>query len=276
MDVKESMRRNYGWFDPVPALGRQSSIFRLGPNMLLANRITAIGSHWTFIAPGSIAAVVLVHSAFGFHPSFEGLYLLPALVAVRLRSVMSTLLVLAMSAVAATVVAPQGFTLEGLLIRLAIFGIVGSLLRMVLTDRSVDAPATNDTVTPAPQPERQMVAVVVDCQGFETLDEYYGTGAGEHVAGMLANVLKNETRESDMICRQGPHEYVVVLPDVDRSEATMLMDRVQERFSRMVSDAGYECNISFGCSPVETEQDRLSEPFDTEKPPSWWERAYLN
>jgi diguanylate cyclase (GGDEF)-like protein len=229
------------------------------------------------LAVGSVALVVAVQQIFHGHPATEVLYLLPAWMAYRAGGRAQGAFVLGLAAFAATAIATDGFSVASLLLRATAYFAVATAI--VLTS---ERPKTKDSSERASawdalgQDSRQMVAVMVDCEGFLSLDEYYGNGAGDHVVAMLMRALHQETRESDMVARLGSTEFVLVLADVNAMGASAVMERVQARFEQSVMDAGYECTISFGCSPVATEsqtiQDILSQT-DSNRSSS---QAYLN
>jgi len=96
--------------------------------------------------------------------------------------------------------------------------------------------------------DRGASAVVIDCEGFASLDETYGMGASLHVFDLLHSAIRMETREDDLVVHSHGQELVLVLDGSSPAIAQVVMDRVERRFSGWLADAGYECNLSVGLS----------------------------
>ena len=93
-------------------------------------------------------------------------------------------------------------------------------------------------------------AVVVDCEGFSSLDDSYGPGSSDHVFGMLHRAMKMETRDNDLVVHSQGQELVLVLDGSSPEIAQSVMERVERRFAGWLADAGYECNLSVGLADM--------------------------
>lgn len=89
-------------------------------------------------------------------------------------------------------------------------------------------------------------AVVVDCDGFASLDETYGPGASVHAFSLLRRALETETRGTDLVVQTDGQELILVLEGSSPAVAQTVMARVETRFSQWLADAGYDCNLSVG------------------------------
>ena len=94
--------------------------------------------------------------------------------------------------------------------------------------------------------DAQASAVSIDCEGFSALDKTYGNGAGDHAYRLLRRALETEKRDSDLMVHCEGRELVLVIDGSSPSTACATMARVERRFSRWLSDAGYECDLSVG------------------------------
>jgi diguanylate cyclase (GGDEF)-like protein len=95
---------------------------------------------------------------------------------------------------------------------------------------------------------------VVDCDGFSSLDESYGSGAGDHVFKLLHRALKVETRDSDLVVRAQDQELILILEGSSPEVAKSVMQRVERRFAGWLTDAGYECNLSVGLANMDEDE----------------------
>ncbi|RYG25264.1 diguanylate cyclase [bacterium] len=100
-------------------------------------------------------------------------------------------------------------------------------------------------------------AVVVDCEGFSSLDDSYGPGASDHVFKMLRRALETETRSTDLVVHAQGQELILVLEGSSPEVARAVMERVERRFSSWLQDAGYECNLSVGLSNMDNDEEEF-------------------
>ncbi len=94
-------------------------------------------------------------------------------------------------------------------------------------------------------------AVAIDCEGFASLDERYGPGAGDHVFRLLRKALEVETRNTDLVVHVQEQELILVLDGSRPEVARRVMERVESRFSAWLDNAGYECNLSVGLANMD-------------------------
>lgn len=68
--------------------------------------------------------------------------------------------------------------------------------------------------------EQQPLAIVMmDIDFFKKVNDQHGHTAGDEVLKVLANLIRNEARESDIICRYGGEEFLAVMPNMSASQA---------------------------------------------------------
>jgi diguanylate cyclase (GGDEF)-like protein/PAS domain S-box-containing protein len=70
-----------------------------------------------------------------------------------------------------------------------------------------------------------LTVVMLDLDHFKMVNDTYGHAAGDEVLKAVANLLTEKGRESDIICRYGGEEFVVVLP---RLSPVRAISRVEE------------------------------------------------
>jgi|GEM_PF-1053798 len=67
----------------------------------------------------------------------------------------------------------------------------------------------------------ELAVLIIDVDHFKKFNDTYGHDAGDHVLQCVARVLEQRVRQSDVVCRLGGEEFVVVLPDANRDNAVM-------------------------------------------------------
>jgi diguanylate cyclase (GGDEF)-like protein len=84
--------------------------------------------------------------------------------------------------------------------------------------------------------ERQTLSVLfLDLDRFKELNDRLGHEAGDTALRVLANVMREELREQDLIGRYGGEEFVVALPGADRAHAARVAERIRQRLQDLAS-----------------------------------------
>jgi diguanylate cyclase (GGDEF)-like protein len=65
----------------------------------------------------------------------------------------------------------------------------------------------------------QFSLVMMDIDHFKRYNDAYGHEAGDRILQKLADILRAQFRESDIICRYGGEEFLVLLPDIGLEDA---------------------------------------------------------
>ena len=83
--------------------------------------------------------------------------------------------------------------------------------------------------------ERQTAALVfVDLDDFKRVNDTYGHRAGDALLVQVADEFRSVLRASDIICRMGGDEFLVLLPRLGREEALELAERLCQSISNRV------------------------------------------
>jgi diguanylate cyclase (GGDEF)-like protein len=86
------------------------------------------------------------------------------------------------------------------------------------------------------------VAVLfVDLDKFKPVNDVHGHAAGNLILRNVARILEDATRSTDIVCRYGGDEFVVILVNPDRDGAGRLAEQIRERVSdmRVTTAEGY-------------------------------------
>ena len=118
-------------------------------------------------------------------------------------------------------------------------------------------------ITRAKRGATRLVVLYVDIDDFKAVNDARGHQKGDEALRLLADVLKETGRESDIVARLGGDEFCVVLPGVDHEGASEYC----ERFTRALRERDPSLAVSIGVShagPLEFEEpEKLLHAADT-------------
>lgn len=103
--------------------------------------------------------------------------------------------------------------------------------------------------------------VFVDCNKFKLINDTYGHAAGDMVLIKVSDVLHERARASDIVCRYGGDEFVILLPDTHAKGAeTFARSACQEILNAGFNDNGKPIDVSISCGVTELiEGDELDD-----------------
>lgn len=89
--------------------------------------------------------------------------------------------------------------------------------------------------------------IMFDIDHFKRINDTYGHYAGDIVLKEIARLTLSIIRKSDYVARYGGEEFIIVLPNTDIHNATMLAERLRKRFKEHKINIG-EKNINITAS----------------------------
>jgi len=92
---------------------------------------------------------------------------------------------------------------------------------------------------------RSLAVLMLDLDLFKQVNDAHGHQVGDAVMVEIADRIRDETREVDVVCRYGGEEFVVVLPETGREGAGYTAERICNAVRRRpVAVAGLQLNIT--------------------------------
>ncbi len=109
--------------------------------------------------------------------------------------------------------------------------------------------------------EKQNLSIVMlDIDKFKNVNDTYGHKVGDEVIISLANKLIEHQRKSDIVCRYGGEEFVILLPNTSIEGANILAQKIRKDIelftTKLSSSESLKFTISLGVSQVDLENSK--------------------
>ncbi|MEW5705192.1 MAG: sensor domain-containing diguanylate cyclase [Actinomycetota bacterium] len=104
--------------------------------------------------------------------------------------------------------------------------------------------------------------IIVDIDHFKVYNDTNGHLKGNIILKQLANILKDESRASDIIARYGGEEFTILCPNTDKTHAL----RLAERFRQKVEEYRFPDAYSQPSGCITISAGVASYPEDSNKP----------
>jgi diguanylate cyclase (GGDEF)-like protein/PAS domain S-box-containing protein/putative nucleotidyltransferase with HDIG domain len=82
--------------------------------------------------------------------------------------------------------------------------------------------------------DQPLTCVMVDIDHFKSVNDTYGHAAGDDVLREVGRVLREEARDSDLVCRYGGEEFVAVMPSTSMDVAFEVAERYRLAMAALV------------------------------------------
>ncbi|MEP7241492.1 MAG: GGDEF domain-containing protein, partial [Devosia sp.] len=102
----------------------------------------------------------------------------------------------------------------------------------------------------ADRESREVSVLMVDLDHFKRLNDQHGHAFGDTVLRDTAMTLVGGLRETDIVCRYGGEELVVILPDCSLERAADKAEALRVRVATLAETHGTEISASFGVAAV--------------------------
>lgn len=73
-----------------------------------------------------------------------------------------------------------------------------------------------------------LTLIMVDIDFFKIYNDSLGHQAGDKALKELAQLLKNQSRKIDYVCRYGGEEFTIILPKTEKKEAFLIAERIRQ------------------------------------------------
>jgi diguanylate cyclase (GGDEF)-like protein/PAS domain S-box-containing protein len=97
--------------------------------------------------------------------------------------------------------------------------------------------------------------VLLDIDDFKLFNDEYGHKTGDEVLCAIADILKNNIRESDTLARWGGEEFVILFPNIPLKETAEKADMIRKKICNSLFAGDLKVTCSFGVTSYEEGDD---------------------
>lgn len=80
-----------------------------------------------------------------------------------------------------------------------------------------------------PECKKDLSVIMIDIDYFKSINDTYGHQAGDDILRKVAYIIKDSSREEDIICRYGGDEFSIVYPNTTQEQATVFANNLREK-----------------------------------------------
>ena len=108
----------------------------------------------------------------------------------------------------------------------------------------------------------KLAIAMIDIDNFKNINDTYGHNIGDKVIIILAQEMKSLTRNSDIVCRWGGEEFIILFPETSIEGATNIATTIKESINKLninIEKNKYiNITISIGLSKVKIKDNLLN------------------
>ncbi len=84
--------------------------------------------------------------------------------------------------------------------------------------------------------KQPLALLLIDADYFKKVNDNFGHDVGDQVLIRLAKIMLDECRRSDLVCRFGGEEFVILMPEVNLATATKRAEKIRQRYQTELSE----------------------------------------
>ena len=107
--------------------------------------------------------------------------------------------------------------------------------------------ALEEEISRAGRSGAKLSALMADLDHFKRVNDTYGHGAGDKVLETFGDILRGNTRPTDVLGRYGGEEFVVLMPNTTREQAVISAERLRMTLaSTLIAPLAEPITVSIG------------------------------
>src|SRR5947199_266720 len=104
-----------------------------------------------------------------------------------------------------------------------------------------------DEVSRAARYQQPLSLILLDLDGFKSINDRWGNGAGDDVLKQVVQLLASQSRRDSVVARYGGDEFIALLPSTTRAAALVYAERMRaiiERYPFQYGPLTASCGVA--------------------------------
>ena len=111
--------------------------------------------------------------------------------------------------------------------------------------------------------ERSYCFALLDIDDFKKINDTYGHNVGDVVLEKLGEILRENTRQTDLVCRWGGEEFLLILSTCDISSGYIALEHIRKAVEQtVVLTSGHEINFTITAGAAVWHDEGIEKTLD--------------
>lgn len=115
---------------------------------------------------------------------------------------------------------------------------------------------------PADSEQKVLSMAMIDLDHFKKVNDMFGHQAGDHVLKAVASIMRQVFRRTDVVCRYGGEEFLIILPSTDIHGASLASEKLRiaiEQHKIIFEGTHIPVTVSIGIAQVLVGKETFTE-----------------
>ena len=127
-------------------------------------------------------------------------------------------------------------------------------LTNIFNRRIIDEFISKETIK-SKRYNNSLALIMIDIDHFKEVNDKYGHQVGDEVILSLVDIISKNIRESDIFGRWGGEEFIILLPETNLNQATIVAQNIRKKVQEYRFDKVGQKTISLGVSEFNSNDD---------------------
>lgn len=106
--------------------------------------------------------------------------------------------------------------------------------------------------------KNKLSLAILDFDDFKKVNDTYGHSKGDYVLAVVAKRIKESCRDTDIVCRYGGDEIIIIFPETTYEKALEVSERISNNVAKIkFSQEQIKITLSYGVSELDPENPEL-------------------
>jgi len=125
---------------------------------------------------------------------------------------------------------------------------------------------SNEVIKRAKNKNKKTTIILLDIDNFKSINDSYGHAVGDEAIREVSNIIKNQSRQEDILARYGGEEFIMLMPEASINDTYKLAERIRISLEKtkieITNNTSIYVTISIGVSEVCYEESDIQESIN--------------